>query len=228
MAKPVADLAALQILAGQYAGRTYGKVLSEVLAYVDAVETWKEVPTGGSIVPFQRQGGSRYICEYQKGNLANIVHELTHIAVYEGYGNDMLNYLPTAKDANKPAAVLGTGGYVSNLSLRQLPDNAAMAPLEATMQGIAALCAGSNMGKAHKEMVQVKTTYAATLPHLEFDTCINHILAYMVGWGYPKTISFIKTKIGSSHFGSANALFSQVERVALQRHQLRTGQAVTG
>jgi hypothetical protein len=163
--------------------------------------------------------------KYQSGNLANIVHELTHIAVYEGYANNMLNYTPTDKDKKKAGRVLTPSGYIQNQFDLQAPDDAACEPLVATMATIDSLARSSNMGQQHKEMVKVKTDYARGQPHIEFDTCINHILAYMVEWGYPKSVGIIKRAVNGAYFGSANALFSKVESVALERYRLRTGKA---
>ncbi|WP_294765504.1 hypothetical protein [uncultured Rhodoferax sp.] len=223
MATPQVELDALKRIMNARINSTYGKILAEVLGYVDLVDQWTVVPTSGSVAPKIKQGTTVYEVKYQSGNLANIVHELTHIAVYEGYANNMLNYLPTAKDLAKPAKILTASGYIQNQFDLQAPDKNADEPLSATMSIIAALAQGSNMGKAHKDMVKVKTDYAIGQPHIEFDTCINHILAYMVEWGYPKTIGYVKRKVSMSHFGSANALFTKVEAVARERYQLRTG-----
>ena len=223
MALPKAEIDALTIIKNQRVGSPYGKILEELLGYVDLVFEWVPVPTSGSVAPIQKDGTMRYIVKYQQGNLANIVHELTHVAVYEGYENNMLNYPPTAKDLAKPAKIFTGSGYVQNQFDLQSPDIAGDGPLSARMGQIAALSLNTNMGKVHKDMVKVKTDYALGAPHIEFDTCVNHILAYMVEWGYPKTVSYIKRTVNSAHFGSANALYARVEALALERYQLRTG-----
>jgi hypothetical protein len=199
-----------------HAGTVYGKVLKEVLRWTPAVQEWKAVPTSGSVMYFIKMASVDFVVTYQTGNLANIVHELTHIAVFLGYDNDMCNYPPT--DKVKPARILDGNGFVKNAFERQAPDGTAIAPLGTLMNRIAAAASGSSLNKQQKAMIKVKTDYATGQPHIEFDTCVNHILAYMVDWGYPK-----KTNIfGSNNTG--NALFRLVESIALDRHKLRTGQ----
>lgn len=216
MTKPTAELNELRAQAQRMSATTYGKVLNEILPFANVVVEWKQVQTSGSVMYFLKSYGTEYVLAYQTGNIANIVHELTHIAVFEGYDNDMNNYPPTAKV--KPPRRIDSNGFVQNAFDRQAPDMAAVAPLGDIINRIAAAAAASDLSKQQKAQIKVKTDYANGQPHIEFDTCVNHILSYMVGWGFPKKVGFF-----GAH-NSGNALFRLVDSVALERHKLRTGQ----
>jgi hypothetical protein len=215
MAKPTIELQQLKSLATRHSGKAYGKVLTEILPYAGQVVEWKKVSTSGSVVYFLKGYGNEFVVTYQEGNLANIVHELTHIAAFEGYDNDMNNYRPTTKV--KPERIVDDNGHVTNAFDRQAPDMTACVPLGQIMSRVAAANTGSSLSKEQKAMVKTKTDYATGQPHVEFDTCVNHILSYMVGWGFPKSTGFFNNN------STGNALFRLVEQVALDRHNLRTG-----
>jgi hypothetical protein len=102
MSKPTIELNQLRLLAQTQAGTTYAKIIEEVLSYVFLVRSWKKVPTSGCAIPHYTPFGAEYEVWYQEGNLANIVHELTHIACHVGYDNNFLCYHATdAKSIRK-------------------------------------------------------------------------------------------------------------------------------
>ncbi|TMO57389.1 hypothetical protein CWC18_18740 [Pseudoalteromonas aurantia] len=68
-------------------------VINEVLAVTPLVIDWINVQTSGSAVcRYKPDNVRQYEVRYQFGNIGNLVHELTHVAVNESYNLDFINY----------------------------------------------------------------------------------------------------------------------------------------
>ncbi|CAN7199558.1 hypothetical protein [Duganella sp. Dugasp56] len=218
MTEPTAELNQLRELSRARAGSTYAKIINELMAHVFLVKSWTKVSTSGSAVPVYTQFGAEYDVRYQEGNLANIVHELTHMACYISYDNDFLCWHPTARV--KPARTYsraGGTGYVTNQEALQAPEKDALAPLLILGQQIKACIAGSDLSATKKKMVVDKMEYGTTMyAGVEFDPCVNNVLGWLVEWGYPKRPSLFTSR-------NANQLFNAVEQVAYEQYKKRTG-----
>jgi len=94
-------------------------ILNEVLALTPLVVEWINVQTSGSAVCRYKPNNIRqYEVRYQIGNLGNLVHELTHVAINESYGLDFINY-PNWSALNLPERDLDTLGRCKNEDIRQ-------------------------------------------------------------------------------------------------------------
>jgi len=94
-------------------------ILKEVLALTPSVVDWINVQTSGSAVCRYKPNNIRqYEVRYQIGNLGNLVHELTHVAINESYGLDFINY-PNWSALNLPERDLDTLGRCKNEDIRQ-------------------------------------------------------------------------------------------------------------
>jgi len=219
MAEPTAELNQLRLIARMKAGSTYAKILDEVLGYTFMVRSWTKVPTSGSAVAFFGPFGAEWDVRYQEGNLANIVHELTHIAAYLGYENDFLCWPPTGK--LKPARVysrVNETGYVSNQEALQTPEPSELEPLMDMGQRIKACVAGAGLNKDKSAQVIAKMDQGmGQFGCVEFDPCVNNVLGWLVEWGYPKKPNFFTN--------GNNQLYEAVELVAYAQYKRRTGKS---
>jgi hypothetical protein len=116
-----ADLAKLTRLASIAKPNTALKlILQEAVGASGKVGRWESVTTSGSAVARydpKTAAVTSYDVRYQYGDLGNLVHELTHVAVNEAYGQDFVNY--RNRNGKPPEPDLDTEGRRKNEQARQ-------------------------------------------------------------------------------------------------------------
>ena len=132
--------------------------------------------------------------------IANFVHELTHCAVNQAYGRDFVNYASTNKRM-PPAIVPGptVDGVAGTKGIRNEADRQ-MARMSDKSNQI--LTKNRDMAKKfldkaglngqQKAEIEDKLTYMGFNPHIEYDTCVNQMLTYLVMWGANQSTVFFK------------------------------------
>jgi hypothetical protein len=195
-------------------------ILLEAVDASKKVGQWTNVATSGSAVARYdpKTGVARsYDVRYQFGDVGNLVHELTHVAVNEAYKQDFVNYRNAA--ANPPAPEYDAEGRRKNEQLRQAKwmndgSNQLMIGELAMLLGLAT---GSGMQPSQVSKVTEKLRYGQMNPHIEHDTVINQILVWMFEWGYPAVVA------PGSRAPAANQFYDAVEKAALAAYQRRRG-----
>ncbi len=215
MSKPVAEINRLRRIAQERRDTVYSDIIEEVLGYVFQVREWTKVATSGSATPYWGPFGAEYDVRYQEGNLANIVHELTHIACYVGYDNDFLCWPPTGRV--KPARTYSAGadiGFVTNQEQLQFPEMDQLEPLLNMGQRIKACVPTSPLTADQQRQVMDKMQYGTGMfGGVEFDPCVNNVLGWLIEWGYPRK--------GSWFSRANNQLFTVTEQVARAQYEKR-------
>lgn len=132
-----------------------------------------------------------YRVVYQGGNLGNLVHELTHIAVNEAYERDFVNFMCTAQGAPDPDFDPGPGEkywYMKNEFIRQTywMNHSDIGPPHAKLNQLIKLAETIHDEGQKKDLVE-KLQYGVLWPHKEYDTVINQVLLWLHKWGYSST-----------------------------------------
>ena len=214
------DLSKIERLGDMVASPALRAVLKEVHPLAQLVVLWQNVPTSGSAVCRYNIGaGTRsYEIRYQYGDIGNLVHELTHVAVNEAYELDFINYSsPNWNSPTLPARQYDTVGHCTNEDARQtrLMDGGWNSKVSAEAQNILMWTNASGLPSDLKNKIAQKVQfYTCVMPHKEFDTVINQILVWLFEWGYP-IINYRGKK------PVANALFEEVERSVNRAYQRR-------
>lgn len=189
-------------------------IYAEMFALTPLVTEWVNVPTSGSaICKYNQPTGRTYKVSSQWGDVGNLVHELTHVAVNEAYGYDFINYR-NVSTLNVPARTFTPSGFASNEFDRQtrLMNDAENVKIQATLQKLKTLAGASSakggLSGENSTKVVSKLDYGYQTPHKEFDTVINQVLVWLTEWGYP-VIGAKKGKVPA-----ANLLFYEIEKVA--------------
>ncbi|GAA4525416.1 hypothetical protein [Amycolatopsis samaneae] len=204
-------------------------VLAEVIAAADSVVRWNPaIPTSGHAHPSYSDDGVRngFLVAYQGATedeaqrLGNLVHELTHIAVYLGLDRSFVNYrhpdqaavqdsLPAEQDgmeARQGRLMVGAANEVLIENLQELerllpPDGG----LRSDEQGAA-------------QQVREKLRYGLMTPHKEYDTVLNQILTWTNLWGSDRRTPFYRRLV---------ELATQARERRQGPQSLRTGNRVT-
>lgn len=195
-------------------------ILQEAVDASKKVGAWANVATSGSAVArYDPKAGTvrSYDVRYQYGDVGNLVHELTHVAVNEAYRQDFVNYRNAS--ASPPAPDYDGEGRRKNEQLRQAKwmndgSNQLMISELSTLLGLAT---GSGMQPAQVSKVTEKLRYGQMNPHTEHDTVINQVLIWMFEWGYPALVA------PGSRPPAANQFYDAVERAVLAAYQRRRG-----
>ncbi len=212
------DLAKLNQLKNILAPGTLKNVLLEILPLANQVVSWVNVATSGSAVcRYNTVTGIRqYEVRYQFGDLANLVHEMTHVAVNESYGLDFINY-PNRNASNVPARQYDALGRCTNEALRQakqMDHNKNAANIQ-ILQGLQAWANAANeLTLTQKSQITSKLGYGMINPQTECDTVLNQILVWLFDWGFPITGHSIKKPI-------VNALYEEIEKAAAKVYEQR-------
>ena len=211
------DLAKMTRLGSVISSIGLNAVLEEVNSVIPKVTKWTQVPTSVSAGCFYAPTGDRtYEVRYQFGDMGNLVHELTHIAVNEAYGLDFINY-PNEGATNVPPRQLIAGGICVNEAARQdaLRIPAKELQLSAELLGLSTWVNMSDLSDIQKKQINDKLTYGATWASKENDTVLNQILVWLFEWGLPRKIGKGERK------PIVNALYEEVERAALRAYRSR-------
>jgi len=193
------DLNALaQLAQGIPPGDVLRDILDEVLALrpkiTSYVETNAAAHAKAAYTPATHAVLS-YTVVYLPGNLGNLVHEMTHVAVNEAYGRDFVNYGNVA--ANPVAPVYVTGGLRQNEGARQAKwmDAGANSQMIEELQQLQSLtsllmsaasvtqAAAPVITTMRVQEVGSKLSYGVFNPHIEHDTVINQTLVWLEEWG---------------------------------------------
>ena len=196
-------------------------VLMEVLALTPLVIDWINVNTSGSAVcrySTDPLGKTRrtYEVRYQFGNLGNLVHELTHVAVNESYGLDFINY-PNWHVADVPARTLDLLGRCTNEELRQGKQMSTAMNTDKldTLQRIKAWSdAATELSIEQRNDIGNKLVYGMMNPHKESDTVLNQVLVWLFEWGYPTIGRYRKKPV-------VNALLEELSTVVKNTYDVR-------
>lgn len=203
----VSKLRRLATISGSMALRN---VYTEAIAMSRLCTSWINVPaSGNALCAYDTVNNRRtYTLRSQWGNIGNLVHELTHVAVNEAYGNDFINYA-NVRTANVPARTYGTGGGCTNEADRQmkLMNDVENVKINTKLMELIAWANASSIKDQQKNDIVSKLNYGRINPQVEFDTVINQILIWLTDWGYPV--------IGGSKKPVVNALYEEVEKVAM-------------
>ena len=154
---------------------------------IPLVANWIPVQTSGSAICRYNPTANRreYDVRYQIGDIGNLVHELTHVAINESYGLDFVNYTNEQAKGVPPAKYTGQG-YRSNEAERQTRQmdagkNAANGKVLQSLMGWAT--AARELTPIQIQEINNKLSYGAINPQKEYDTVINQILVWLNEWG---------------------------------------------
>jgi len=181
---------------------TVGPPLSDVLAEVsemaEKVVTWKGDPGAWRYaackydpITHNRIG---YLVSAEPGNLGNVVHELTHVAVHEAYNQDFVNYFsPNAQ--NLPAREYNQSGYPDHMILeerqRKYRDSVQNNERERRFDDLIAKANNAStravLGDARCHQLVNQFGYGKRNAHTEFDTVINQTFFWLYEWANPVT-----------------------------------------
>jgi hypothetical protein len=181
------DVAKLRQLS-QIVAEPLRSVLNEIIPLLPSVVLWIPVDTSGSAVCRYRPNNVRqYEVRYQIGDIGNLVHEMTHVAVNEAYGLDFVNY-PNWHGLNVPARRLDAEGRCINEADRQTRQmsNAMNEQVGATLASLKGWAEASKELSDNQRMeVTNKLVYGMMNPQKESDTVMNQILVWLFEWGFP-------------------------------------------
>ncbi len=188
---PAQDLKKLQDMAKvMKPGTTLSNVLKEACKMAALVKNsdYSQVPGGGNAVcKYDQATGASdgYKVRYQSGNIGNLVHELTHIAVNESYKRDFVNY--ASKNVPPPAVYNNTDNRTNEADrqgawMDQAKNNGIIATLDTLKKE--ANKAKTSLTAQQLADVNNKLDYGRINPHIEFETVLNQILVWMYEWGY--------------------------------------------
>lgn len=213
-----ADLAKLdRVAAIANPNGALAQILAEARRAAKKVQGWTDVPTSGSAFCYYdpKTGNPlKYDVRFQFGDLANMVHELTHISVNESYRRDFVNYKSTA---TVPKATYDAKGACTNEADRQLKwtdFNEHMARVN-KLQQLSALAQNSSLSTEQKDKVVKQFAYGVAWASREYDTVLNQILVWMYDWGYPALVD------SKSSAPSANALYDALEQAVMAAYKAR-------
>ncbi|MBE0368558.1 hypothetical protein [Pseudoalteromonas aurantia] len=181
-------------------------IISEVLEVTPLVVEWINVQTSGSAVCRYKTDNTRqYEVRYQFGNIGNLVHELTHVAVNESYRLDFINY-PNWATIDLPNRDLDILGRCKNEDLRQTKQmsqamNSAKSDTLMRLKGWTD--AASELSAIQKTEISNKLVYGMINPHKESDTVLNQVLVWLFEWGFPITGQHVNKPI-------VNALYEEL------------------
>lgn len=211
------DLAKLRRLNSMVSG-PLKFVINEVLEFTPLVVDWVNVQTSGSAVcRYKTTNVRQYEVRYQFGNIGNLVHELTHIAVNESYNLDFINY-PNRASAVLPDRELDILGRCKNEDERQTKQmsqsmNAAKSEILMRIKGW--VDASTELSQAQKSDISNKLIYGMINPHKESDTVLNQVLVWLFEWGFPVTGQYVNKPV-------VNALYEELSTVVKDAHLERT------
>jgi hypothetical protein len=213
-----AELGKLSRIATIVSSAPLRAMLQEVVPLASKVVQWKAVPTSGTVIcRYDSRTGlpQSYEVTAQTGNMGNIVHELTHVAVNEAYKQDFVNY-PNMGALNVPARTYDSMGHCTNEWDRQTKfmSDAWNSKCSAQLTQLSAWATASELPLDKKTAVTSKLSYGLQWPHKEYDTVINQILVWLHEWGYPM-IGNLKQK------PVVNALWEEVEKAVAAANRLR-------
>jgi len=189
-------------------------ILKEVLALTPSVVDWINVQTSGSAVCRYKPNNIRqYEVRYQIGNLGNLVHELTHVAINESYGLDFINY-PNWSALNLPERDLDTLGRCKNEDIRQtkqMSHEMNMVKTDILMRIQSWSNASHELNQEQKKEISDKLVYGMINPQKESITVLNQILVWLFEWGFP---------INGQHKNKpiVNALYEELSLVVKQAY----------
>ncbi|RJE77606.1 hypothetical protein BGP78_00975 [Pseudoalteromonas sp. MSK9-3] len=189
-------------------------IISEVLAITPLVIDWINVQTSGSAVcRYKADNVRQYEVRYQFGNIGNLVHELTHVAVNESYNLDFINY-PNRTSIDLPDRELDILGRCKNEDLRQTKQmsqsmNTAKSDILMRIKGWTD--ASTELSPAQKSNISNKLIYGMINPHKESDTVLNQILVWLFEWGFPVTGQYINKPV-------VNALYEELSTAVKTAH----------
>jgi hypothetical protein len=192
-------------------------VLRELSPLVPLVADSANIPGGGWAIRLVTQGHT-YQVRHQFGNVGNLIHELTHIAVNEAYGMDFVNFHIDNLPVDLPAyGGAMPDGYSTIEAARQTwlkrATSAQSLRNETKCAELIAWAQASELKTEAKTKIVSQLTYGSRAPHLEHDTVMNQVLFWLFDMGYPVR-GFSKKPIG-------NALFEEVEKEVDRCYRLR-------
>jgi len=215
------DIAKLTRLSTALSAGPLRTTLQQVLPLASKVTKWAAVPTSGFVVcRYAPDTGlpQSYEVTAQTGNLGNLVHELTHVAVNEAYHQDFVNY-PNNGAINVPDRTYDELGRCTNEFERQTKfmNDALNQKCAAKLTEFKIWANACELPLDKKSAVTSKLDYGLQWPHKEYDTVINQILVWLFEWGYPIRGPFKKKPV-------VNALWEEVEKAVAQANQSRASQ----
>lgn len=126
---------------------------------------------------------------YVAGDIANLVHELTHISVNEAFDQDFVNYLNPAAGVTVPvpARNLGPTGFAANTADRELSWRHGAADKERwlleMLRRLDSWADDPELLPENIRQVKEKLRYGMTNVTKEYDPVINQILVWLHNWG---------------------------------------------
>ncbi len=210
------DIAKLRRLSNICSG-TLSCMLKEIVSLIPSVVAWIPVTTSGSAVcRYGPRGIRQYEVRYQVGDLGNLVHEITHVAVNEAYGLDFINYTNvTAKDV--PARKLDHLGRCTNEAERQTKqmDHGKNGEVMATLTTLRQWAEASlELTATQRSEISNKLLYGMMNPQKESDTVMNQVLVWLFEWGYPVKGFTTKKPV-------VNALYEELSKEVKKAHENR-------
>ncbi|KAF7769735.1 hypothetical protein PCIT_a2627 [Pseudoalteromonas citrea] len=198
-------------------------IISEVLAITPLVIDWINVQTSGSAVcRYKPDNVRQYEVRYQFGNIGNLVHELTHVAVNESYNLDFINYSNRAS-IDLPDRELDILGRCKNEDLRQTKQmsqsmNTTKSDILMRIKGWTD--ASTELSQIQKSEISNKLIYGMINPHKEADTVLNQILVWLFEWGFPITGQYINKPIVNALYEELSSAVkaAHLERLNCRRH----------
>ena len=201
-------------------------IIGEGLEQVQYARSWEDTGVGGggsATAHFSADVCDGFEMKYSVGDPGNLLHELTHIAVFKSYKKDFINYKSDANNVNKNDYKWDkTGNFAVNMSDRMLGwrDPAWEKRLLDNLFALDGAVTNSGLPDGHKKQLSEKIRFKA-MPEVnwEYDTVINQMLTWLHLWGYPLTAA------KGSPQAPETAFWAQVNRLAADAQARRRAAA---
>lgn len=228
MAEPTVDLASLDRMRVNAEEGPLKWMLENILPMKDRVSNWTPVPASGFAVCFYNPDGTpkEYQVNFQTGNLGNIIHELTHVAVNEAYNLSFINHPVAPVPADVPAPEYDPRGRCTNEEDRQAKLGRVV-PINEIHDKLKHLEQWTNVAgelkEPQKKDIRDKLAYARMWPAREFDCVVNQILIWLHEWGVPVVKRSATVSRTDNLKPFATALLQETEKIVNARTWLRQG-----
>lgn len=200
-------------------------VLQEVLAASSKVSVWENKPMAYAKTIFKDGAVDSYLVSYNAGDIAQLAHELTHVAVNEKYKRDYINYANEGK--TPPERTFSDDGKTCTNEedrKRLLADKAAGDWLGRNLENLQGWTKVAGMNAfAYDAKIDAKLIYGRTNIHWEYDTVINQIMVWLVQWGYPQDPAALQAGWPPpAQLSNADKLFLYLEKALEDAYDRRT------
>ncbi|MGP3925585.1 glycosyltransferase [Streptomyces sp. 8N616] len=202
----VEDHGLLQDYRSETQGPEVRALLDELLAHSGNVSFERsEGSTGGNT---RYLGDGQYVISYarpagmsQDDHVAVLAHEMTHVAINEAYGSDMLNYpVPALTDAERKTVLEETPGReedIQNARLDKVDRGQRNDFIDLVVKNVVSLVSHlpkSGLSAERQEAIRTKlVNHTAQRPYHEYDAVLSHLLTWADRGGADRSSEFYRS-----------------------------------